>query len=105
MWILYTHLAVSAICLFVCLVSKSFMSDAKKEFIKMQPKPNMSRVGAFFKILIVSLIPVINVLSASVTFYYAICPLEDYIKMTEKNKKNVDKDAEVLEQYKKDQAA
>lgn len=105
MWILYTHLAVSAICLFVCLVSRTFMSDAKKEFIKMQPKPNISRVGAFFKILFVSLIPVINVLSACTTFYYGICPLEDYIKMTEENKKNINNDTEALEQYKKNQIA
>ena len=102
MWILYTHLAISAICLFVCLVSKAFMSDAKKEFIKLQPKPNISVIGAFFIILLVSLIPIINILNACVTFYYSICPLEDYIKMTEKNKKNIDKDAEVLEQYKKE---
>lgn len=86
MWILYAHLIVSVICLFICLFSEVFMSNEKKEFIKMQPELNINRVGEFFKILIASLIPVINIISAGATFYYSICPLEDYIKMIEKNK-------------------
>ena len=102
MWILYTHLIISIICVFVCLISSAFISDAKKEFIKMQSKSNTSNIDTFFEILFFSFIPIINILSACTTFYYCICPLEDYIKKTENNKKNIDMDAKVLKQYKKE---
>ena len=104
MWILYTHLAVSVICIAVSLMSIAFVSPEKKEYITTYQKGKTSKLS-FLRAIILCLIPVINVISTAIVFYTAVCPLEDYIKLSEKTEKNAARDKEVLEQYKQEHAA
>lgn len=102
MWILYTHLAFSLICFITCFASRLLVSPEKKEFTKLTCK---KVPFATVKMFILCLIPVFNFITAATALYMAICPLDKYIELKNKSDASQNRDKEILEQYKKDQAA